>query len=57
MSTITTMVLRKLPNEDRTLEQRIADHIDGLHNKGVKEEASKRIQDGSLIKYEEEIKD
>ncbi|MBC7471833.1 MAG: hypothetical protein H7196_01005 [candidate division SR1 bacterium] len=55
MITVTTIVLQKLRTDTRTLDERIADHINSLNSKGAKIEAKNRLEDGSLVKYEVEI--
>lgn len=51
--TLTTYKLVKLPNDDRTLDQRLADHMDEVRKLGEKQAVKNHQKEGTLVEYSE----
>lgn len=51
--TLKTYKLVKLPNDDRTLDERLADHMDEVRKLGEKRAVKNRQKEGTLIEYSE----
>ena len=51
----TTTVIRPLHGDQRTVEQRIQEHLDDIQKFGEPEAANIRNKEGSLVKFEVSI--
>ena len=52
----TTTIIKPLPNDHRSVNVRIKQHMDDINNLGDREAAKKRKEEGSLVSYQEEVK-